>query len=1137
MERKPRCSIFSEVFTLIAVLFFLSGFTALIYQMVWMRELVLVFGASMFAISTLLTAFMAGLTLGSWYFGKRAARYSNPLYVYGLLELGIGGYAFLVPLLFSSLIPLYQFLSNLFGFSFYAFSLVRFVLAVLILLLPTALMGGTLPVLAERYKNKETVGRRIGLLYAFNTLGAVMGVLGAGFLLLPALGLQKTVFLAAGLNGLISLAAISMGKRERAPAPPVTETVSKRAVEKSPSGAAGFSKSDLLQKRVLLTVFALSGFSAMIYEVVWTRILTLILGSTVYSYATMLSTFLLGLAIGSFVFSLLLKRFSSPLLLLAIVQGGIALFSFIGEFSFPLLPALFSKFMELFHSWSSIRSAAKFIIAGAVMLIPTILMGGVFPLMIHLLTSRDLSGKKEFEGASSQLKVSPGAQDHGAPLGAIVGRAYAINTIGTIVGSFIVGFVLLPLLGIQKSLHVAILTNTVLSLSLWILLRELGEVRRWAAGGVVAFFLVVTFSTPAWNPLLMSSELFGKISTLNLLFYKEGMSSTVTVVQHPTLAKLPHLTLAIDGKANASTTGDMKTQILVAHLPMLLAPQAKEVISIGHGSGITTGSIATHPLSKLVTLEIEPAVVEASRYFGPFNGNVLDDPRVKMVEDDARNYLLRSDERFDVIVSEPSHPWRSGSSKLFTQEFFKVGKAHLRPDGIFTQWIHFYGIRPPELKSVIRTFHTVFPQVLIFYTDAGDLILLGSEKVFSLDRKEIAKRMEEHSVKLDLARVDVYSPFDLWSYFLLGPNEIDRYVGNAALNTDDHTLVEFQTPKSLFEDTMSIHIAEMKGAARAGNHYLIGAEEPAAARADAFFSLAKGYFRAGKEDDAREMIEKGIGIHPAAEGDWLRGMALHKRLDRQGAEQAWLEALQKDPSHKEALLSLAKFYHEQGAFKKAGPYLARLRKEHPEKLEAAFYHGVGLYYQGEYEKALEELRFGVFFSEPFGRYYQSLVYNKLKREDEAKLALGEFIIGLNDWRIELETDPKKFSTLPYSKLVEWRGRIGIQIPEEERMAQLFQRVVSVPLNHLYSGAGLFILGYFKEAAEELQKGVRELGSQSADSIAHYYLGLAYQQAGQMKQAAQELEIFVKNSALGPKDLRVELARKILDQIKAAKKSA
>ncbi|MFQ5950016.1 MAG: fused MFS/spermidine synthase, partial [Nitrospiria bacterium] len=174
---------------LIPILFFFSGFTALIYQMVWMRELVLVFGASMFAISTLLTAFMGGLALGSWYFGKRADRYSNPLFVYALLELGIGGYAFLVPLFFSSLIPVYQSLSDLFDFSFYAFSLVRFFLAVLILLLPTAFMGGTLPVLAQLYKNRETVGKGVGLLYAFNTFGAVMGVLGAGFILLPALGL------------------------------------------------------------------------------------------------------------------------------------------------------------------------------------------------------------------------------------------------------------------------------------------------------------------------------------------------------------------------------------------------------------------------------------------------------------------------------------------------------------------------------------------------------------------------------------------------------------------------------------------------------------------------------------------------------------------------------------------------------------------------------------------------------------------------------------------------------------------------------------------------------------------------------------------------------------------------------------
>src|SRR5581483_7310931 len=335
--------------------------------------------------------------------------------------------------------------------------------------------GGTLPVLAERYKNKEAVGRGVGLLYAFNTLGAVMGVLGAGFLLLPNLGLQKTVFLAAALNGLISFAAFSMGKRERTSDAASLRPAAASSTGRTAAGEAASTQRDLLQKKVLLTVFALSGFSAMIYEVVWTRILTLILGSTVYSYATMLSTFLLGLAIGSFVFSLLLKRFSRPLLLLAIVQGGIALFSFIGEFSFPLLPSLFVKFLELFHSWSRIRSVAKFIISGAAMLIPTLLMGGVFPLVIHLLTSRDAPAKK-------------GSAPVGSQLGAIVGRAYAINTIGTIAGSFMVGFLFLPLWGIQKSLHIAILTNTLLSLSLWILLRELGEVRRWAAGGVVAFF-------------------------------------------------------------------------------------------------------------------------------------------------------------------------------------------------------------------------------------------------------------------------------------------------------------------------------------------------------------------------------------------------------------------------------------------------------------------------------------------------------------------------------------------------------------------------------------------------------------------------------------------------------------------------
>jgi spermidine synthase len=720
-------------------------------------------------------------------------------------------------------------------------------------------------------------------------------------------------------------------------------------------------------------------------------------------------------------------------------------------------------------------------------------------------------------------------------LGSIVGRAYAVNTHGTIVGSFAIGFILLPSLGIQKSLHVAILTNAVLSLLIWMQMREIGEARLWAAGGVGVFLVIVGFSTPSWNPLQMSSELFGKLSTLDLLFYKEGISSTVTVVQHPTLAKHPHLTLAIDGKPNASTTGDMKTQLLVGHLPMLLAPEAKEVLSIGHGSGITTGAIATHPLTKLVTLEIEPAVVEASRLFDPFNGNILNNPRVQMVVDDARNYLLLSKEQFDVIVSEPSHPWRSGSAKLFTEEFFRLGRSHLRPGGIFTQWIHFYGIRAPELKAVIRTFHSVFPHVFIFYTDAGDLILLGSDRPLAINREEIARRIAVPAVAQDLTRVDVYSPFDLWAYFLLGPNEIDRYAGEGIFNTDDYTVVEFQTPKSLFEDTLSIHMADMKGAARGGELYLIDPAEPSSVKGEAFFSIAKALFRNGKETDAREMIQKGLLLHPSAEGDWLMGLFLQKQGDRDGAFRAWQAALKKDPSHAEVLLSLAQQYQEQGAFDQAEPFLTRLRKDHPIKLKGAFYHGVNLYYLGQYQKALDELNQGMAFSEPFVHYYQSLVFDKLKKEAEANEALGRFITSLNDWRKELEMEPKRFSTLSYAKQIAWRKKNGIEIPEEERMALLFDRMVATPLSHLYGGTGLFILGMFQPATVELEEAAKQLGNQASGSMVQYYLGLAYQEMGEAVPARKALETFIAHSPLDPKDIRIDAAKRALDQLKRATK--
>ncbi len=1110
------------MFLFVPILFFLSGFTALIYQMVWMRELILVFGASMFAISTLLTAFMGGLALGSWYFGKRAERYANPLHVYALLELGIGAYAFLVPLMFTGLLPIYRVLSDWFDFSFYAFSLVRFVLAVFILLIPTALMGGTLPVLAQRYKNQESVGQRIGLLYAFNTFGAVAGVLGAGFILLPSLGLQKSVFIAAGLNGLIALMAYLLGKRAITPVPLVEETpvpinpinsIKKKGSQKSLRAAQGAEKALRRRRQVLLIVFAVSGFAAMVYEVIWTRILTLILGSTVYSYATMLGTYLLGLALGSFIFSLLLKHFKRPLLLFTLVQGGIALSCFAGEFIFPLLPSIFLKIMTVFHTWKLVRDTAKFILSAAVMLVPTLLMGGVFPLVIHLLTTKDDANK---------------------PLGAIVGKAYAVNTLGTIFGSFAVGFILLPTLGIQKSLHLAITINAFLCLVLWFLFTQqevkqspaLAQSKGWATGGVFGFLLIVSISSPTWDPLMMSSDLFGQQAKLNLLYYKEGISSTVTVVQHPTLAKEPHLALAIDGKANASTTGDMKTQVLVAHLPMLLVPQEpKEVMLIGHGSGITTGSMITHPVEKLITLELEPAVIEGSRFFDRFSGSVLDDPRVTLAMDDARNYLLRTDDRYDVIVSEPSHPWRSGSAKLFTREFFQLGKAHLKPGGIFSQWIHFYGIRAQELKSVIRTFDTVFEEVMIFYTDAGDLIMLGSETPFEVNRELIAQRIDDKKVAADLARANIFSIFDLWSHFMIGPNEIARYVGQADLNTDDFTRVEFQTPKSLFEDTMSIHIAELKGAATAGGNYLFGKAVSDQEKAEGYFNIAKGFMRNEKWKEAEETITKGLRLTPSAEGEWLLGRLQFAQGDRQGAERYWLRALTQDAQHEESLLSLSQYYQSQGAYQKAGAYLAKIKTGTMVDVKAAYYRGVDAYFKGDYRGALDALKIGELFSTPYVYYYQHLTHNKLGQEEAGKEALGKFIVALDDWRRELEVDPQGFRSLTYWKQVAWRREVGIQIPEEMRMALIFEQIVAKPLGDLYGGAGLYLLGHYQASADMLEAGIAGLGRQAAGSMLHYYLGLAYKELDRNVEAKTAFGAFVQKTTLDKNDIRViEAAR-------------
>ena len=787
--------------------FLLSGLSSLIYEVLWVRMLILIFGSTTFAISTVLTAFMGGLALGSFVFGRFIDRSRHPVPIYGALETGIGIYALLVPTIFSSLIPLYQWVWQTFHISFYLFSLMQFLLVTLVLIVPTTLMGATLPILSRYYSNREDrLGWTIGTLYAINTLGGILGTFLCGFFLLPALGVRMTTFLAASLNLLIGIVVLLVVKTRE-----VREKVSFPAGKSIPPGSFAREELSRAALRLVLVGFGLSGFASMVYEVTWSRVLAMILDSSTYAFTIMLTTFLVGIALGSFLMSQAADRLRRPLLAFILLEGAIGASAFMGLFLFAELPYLFLVLYRSFSDSLNLIFFSKFLLAFLVMFMPTLLIGALFPLVVRIYTSNiDRVGRS-------------------------IGEVYSLNTVGCILGSFCGGFILVPLLGIQESILLAIGLNVLLA-SLLLLASPYG-LRTLKTPLVVAFslgLLAMGLHVPKWNPSLMSSGVYMYVRFVldldrrqlldrytkdadPILFYKEGYTSTVSVHQSK---GSENIYLKVNGKVEASTVGDMPTQVLLGQIPMLISPSHENVLVIGLGSGVTVGSVGTYPAKRITVVELEPAVVEASKHFSQVNYQILNDPRLRVMTYDARNYLLVTPEKFDVIISEPSNPWMAGVSNLFTREFFIMGSQKLKPAGVFCQWLQLYKISPENLRSILQTFHGIFPHLLVFQSSEYDLLILGSLEPLSIDPGKLRDHLSKPRVKEDLGRIQVKSVRDILAHFVFGTREVPAFVQNAPINTDDNALLEFSTPRTLYIDTPEANFKELSQYSRGATIYL-----------------------------------------------------------------------------------------------------------------------------------------------------------------------------------------------------------------------------------------------------------------------------------------------------------------------------
>jgi spermidine synthase len=736
------------------LLFTLSGVSGLIYEVVWLRYLTLVFGVTVYAVSTVLTVFMGGLALGGFMAGKFADRLQHPLRAYGVIELLIAASAILTPTSFALLHGVYGALYPALPENLTLVSLVRFVLACIMLLIPTTLMGMTLPIVVRSSLGRSpSLGTSVSLLYACNTAGGILGAYLAAFVLIGSIGVRATTLTAVALNAAVGIAAILIDLTLR----PASE-----AVPNASPGAPGAPDALTVQPspqamRWLLAAFFVSGLTSLAYQVIWTRILAIFFEATTYAFNLILCTFLLGLATGSYLIATVINRRANWLLIAAALEGAIAVMAVLSIVAIGRLHDLVGALsrLPLAEHLVSGEQRATAVMAFVTMFPTTVLLGAAFPVIMKLYAA---------DGSGARL-----------------GRAYAANVCGSIAGSWAAGFVLIPLLGTQRSLILLATAGAVVAAGL---LRAAAPDRfRVLAPAGAALFALLAFLTPSiYGPVFAR---FGD----RVLWYEEGLEQTVTILQGPEQRRM-----FLNGWHQANDTpGMVQFHSLLGELPVLLqpgqpgaAPRQRDVLVIGLGGGATAGAAAAFPNTSLDVVELSASVVRGARYFDHVNGGVVTSPAVRLRTDDGRNYLALTSKRYDVVMADVIRPQHAGSAALYSLEYYTLARQALKEDGVMIQWID---QRLPEnqYQMLLRTFLRAFPYATAW---ADGAFFVGSESPYAIDRRLLGERLTSRAPGA-AGRSGVGAPEDVLRLFTATDEELRRYAGEGPIVTDDHPYIEF----------------------------------------------------------------------------------------------------------------------------------------------------------------------------------------------------------------------------------------------------------------------------------------------------------------------------------------------------------
>lgn len=737
---------------LATVAFALTGFSALVFEIVWIRQTSLILGVSVYAYAAVVTAFLGGGALGNWFFGRIVEGNQRPLLLNGFLQAGTAGLGVLTWVLLPKLQNLYAALAGELMLGPAQVFLWRFLLAALILTPTAILMGGTLPALGRWLARRPHTAStsKLGRLYALETLGASAGCLVTAFWFLQYWPTQFSMYTAAGVSLAAGAVFWLVHFLESYRGDPEAWSSENEPTAKAKAGA---SPESLLPRDGILLLYAGSGFIALSYQMVWSRILAIFTLDAVFSFSIVLTTFLAGLAVGTALAARSLRRRVPTLDTFSALQFLLALSGLMTVYLFYAMPLI--SFESLFGHFTLGRAVLfEFLLVTLALLLPTSVMGYLFPVTVHIASSRDMS------------------------LGGTSGRVNGANTAGAILGILLTTFLLVPLLGLQGSLWIlasgSACLGTVALLATRLNLRSLWQAA-WIRPIAVALCLLLGFLFRP-PPVYLG---FRQDPGEHLVFYEEGVETTVAVFH---VVEQDYKVSFVDGRIEVPTDEiSMRAFRALGHLPPLVHPNAQRALMLSFGNGIATGSLDTHAIPEVDAVDLSKEMMRAADLYWKENYNVLHSPRLKLHVEDGRNFLQHSALRYDIITTDATHPSNTSSWALFTQEFYESARAHLTPTGVFFQWLPFHSMTEADFQMILRTFQSSFPHASLWYTGSSHSLMMGTATPFDRqDLEEMLDRMDEHAI----ASSDLGNRQQVQDYFTLDEFQWRAYVGLGPTATD-----------------------------------------------------------------------------------------------------------------------------------------------------------------------------------------------------------------------------------------------------------------------------------------------------------------------------------------------------------------